>query len=356
VHIPLRILGIFLSPLVAIYTGIVFLRNKFYDWGWRKPCTVSAPVISIGNIQVGGTGKTPLVEFMAGKISEMGLPVAVLTRGYRRKSGQNLIVEVKEIAGLSPQVIGDEPFLLKQNIPGIILGVGKNRCQSARKILSRHPQIVFLLDDGFQHRRMPRNLDIVLIDVSRWSSLPLLFPLTEFRDTKSSLKRADLIVLTRMNMKPDRTYRLKERLEKIYRVPVIEAEIVPQSVVFLAESGELPLSIIRRKRIAAFCGLAHPDQFFRMIEELGGEICWRKSFPDHHHYRSKDVELIGFQAKGKGADLVITTQKDAVKIRGLEGDVEIQFCYLKIGIRVSDSNVFNSLLENAIRSIPQKNS
>ncbi len=352
-RIPLRIAGILLFPLVIIYTGIVFLRNKFYDRGWRKPCTVNAPVISVGNIQIGGTGKTPLVEFIAGKLIDKGIPVAVLTRGYRRKSGQDVIAEKAE--GLTAQMVGDEPFLLKQNVPGLILGVGKNRCRSARSILSRHPQTVFLLDDGFQHRQMPRNLDIVLIDVSRWSSLPLLFPLTEFRDNPSSLKRADLIVLTRSDMLPGQSRRLRERLEKIYRLPVLEAEVVPKSVVFLNSPKAYPPETIRGKRIAAFCGIAHPEQFFRTIEELGGLICWRKRFPDHHRYGADEVERIALRAKEAGAEWILTTQKDAVKIEEWENDSEIPAGYLKIGMQVSDLKVFDSLIEQAIHHRPQKN-
>jgi tetraacyldisaccharide 4'-kinase len=345
VFILLRIIGILFFPLLWLYTLIIYLRNKFYDWGWFKSYSVDAPVISVGNIQLGGTGKTPLVEYISRMLMENGKSVAILSRGYRRKGKEGIIVEGDANLEINPDMVGDEPYLLKQNLPGVILGVDASRLRVAREILKRRNDVTFVLDDGFQHRRLRRDLDIVLIDVSRWSKFPLLFPLTQFRDVKSSLTRAGLIILNRTQGLEKIVQDLKKDLGHWYKVPILTAQIKPESLQSVSSGGILSLKALQNKKVSAFCGLANPDQFFKMMGAIGAAIVWQKTFPDHHDYTEKELSEILEQSREAGAELIVTTQKDAVKITGkLHSSVQ-NIYFLKIFLDLHPGDQLDLMLK-----------
>lgn len=349
----LRIAGILLFPLVLLYTAAVWLRNRLYDCSWLKTCRPDAPVISVGNIQIGGTGKTPLTEWLAGWLQKNGRRPAILTRGYRRSDSSLTLVDERNRNRVTPEQIGDEPFLLKENLPGVVLGVSADRCRAAALIQSRLPEAVFVLDDGFQHRRLQRDLDIVLIDVSRWSAMPLLFPLSDFRDVKSSLQRAGVFILTHWREAEEKSARLRRTLERKYRVPVLKADLLPQKLVSFSGDRSLELPALRGRPVAAFCGLANPRQFYQMLLAQGADIVWQKSFADHHPYSREDLRELGQHAREKGAVLIITTQKDAVKAARWVPETDKQFLYLKIGLRITEERLLTDLLEKTLEVRPR---
>lgn len=346
----MRSLGILLFPLFLFYTAAVYLRNKLYDLRLLKSCTIDAPVVSIGNIQVGGTGKTPFVEYLAKKLEQWGYETAILTRGYRRESNESFIIDKSNRLKITPRLIGDEPYLLHQNLPSAILGVDADRCRTAQRILEKHPQAVFLLDDGFQHRRISRDFDIVLIDVSRWSDFPFLFPLTSLRDVKSSLRRGDVFILTRMEGNEHKAVELENYLTKRFQKPVLRAEFLALNIRFLRDGALLPVEALKDKKAAAFCGLANPAQFFGMLNSIGTRLVMQKQFDDHHHYRVEEIEAMVTDSRQIGADLIVTTQKDAVKLAEVMGNLPKQLCYLEIAAGLRDE----CELDNALKDVLNK--
>lgn len=347
----LKIISVVLFPLILVYTGIIYLRNRLYDLGIFKACDSPLPIISVGNIQVGGTGKTPLVEYLAGILQEKNFKPAIITRGYARKEKQAVLVDADYNSSLSVEQVGDEPFLLIKNLPGVPVAVNADRCSAASLLKKKYPGSVIILDDGFQHRRISRIFDIVLIDVSRWPSSGLLFPLTFLRDVKSSLKRAQVLILTRTGQDPVKINRIKESLNRKYKIPVFTGEIIPREIIGVGEiTGSFPVSYLQGKKVAAFCGIANPWPFFSNIEQTGARLCWKKIFPDHHFYSGGDIEIIRRAVEKSGAQAVITTQKDSVKMdlkdikRFATG-----FYFLKISMRIEEKDPFLKMLEEALK-------
>ena len=347
----LRIIAILFFPLVMLYTLVIYLRNKFYDWGWLKSYSVNAPVISVGNIQMGGTGKTPLVQYLSKKLMDDGYPVAILSRGYRRKGKKRIIVGSDNIMEIHSENIGDEPSLLKQNLPGVMLGVDASRLQMAREILKQRNDVTFVLDDGLQHRKLRRDMDIVLIDVSRWSRLPLLFPITAFRDVKYSLHRATCIILNE-NIEQKQNITLNKFLLEKYGKPIFHARIEPQCFISLVDESEVNLEEFSDKKIFAFAGIGTPSSFLLTLKNLHLNIVGKKYFSDHHDYKIKDLETVQGSANRLGANVWITTQKDAVKIRDLlekwKPASNVEIFYLQTELIIIEENEFVNLLKQIL--------
>jgi tetraacyldisaccharide 4'-kinase len=333
------------SPLIAIYTLVIFLRNKFYDWKWLKSCSVPATVISVGNVQIGGTGKTPMVELLAKYLSKRKQPVVILSRGYRRSSNEALLVDSENRENVSPDIIGDEPSQLLQNLPGVNLAIDSNRCLSAKNALKKWPDCLFLLDDGFQHRRIASDLNIVMIDPSRWSKVPLLFPISDFRDVKSSLKRAHVLVLNQVGKNQKSHHTIQQELNKILDIPVFYSSMIPREVCPLKAEKQLSLSELEGLKVAIFCGIANPERFAKMVHNFGGEICAQQVFRDHHRYKLSHIQEIEIKAKENGADLLLTTQKDAVKIVTFLEQINIPLYYLKVGMEIQPQQKFFNLID-----------
>jgi tetraacyldisaccharide 4'-kinase len=351
VFIFLRIIGILFFPLVMLYTLVIYLRNKFYDWSWLKSYSVDAPVISVGNIQMGGTGKTPLVQYLSKKLMDDGYSVVILSRGYRRKGKEGIIVEGDTKLEINLDIVGDEPYLLKQNLPGVTLGVDASRLRVAREILKLRNDVTFILDDGFQHRKLRRDIDIVLIDVSRWSRLPLLFPITSLRDVKYSLYHASCIILNG-SIEEKQNITLNKFLVKKYNKPIFHARIEPQRFISLVDENEVNEEEVSKKKIFAFAGIGTPSSFLLTLKNINLNIVGKKYFFDHHDYKIKDLETVQGLANRFGANAWITTQKDAVKIRGLlkkwKPASNVEIFYLQTELIIREENEFVNLLKQYI--------
>jgi tetraacyldisaccharide 4'-kinase len=347
----LRILAILLFPFPIIYTFLVYLRNKLYDWGWFKAQKIPVPVISIGNIQLGGTGKTPLVQFIVEILQRWGYHPVILTRGYKRQSRKSIIINKLNRDELTVNDVGDEPFLMSRNLPEVMIAIDANRWRAAMEVLKKNPGVIFILDDGFQHRQLQRDLDLVLLDYSRWSRLPFLFPLTSFRDVGCSLKRAHALILTHREENLPKSEDLYRQFATCYRVPIFAGKYRELALQSISDSKSCNLEGMKHKNVAAFCGIAHPASFFSILAKLEMNICWRGVYRDHFAYRKKDIHYISQQAELNGAEYIITTQKDAVKLAALPIPREVQWYFLRIKFTVEPESEFITFLQDALQNL-----
>lgn len=327
-------------PLGFVHILIVWLRNKSYDWGWKKQHALPRPVISVGNIQMGGTGKTPLVIALLETLQARGLRVGVLTRGYKRRSKNIQILQPGDIEKYRD--VGDEPAMMLPYLKNGVIGVGKNRYKTGMKMMEQHPVDLFLLDDGFQRRKLSRDVNICLIDVSRWSNHPFLYPFSKLRDTKSSLKRADAIILTKFARDPDAAEKLVQKLSARYKIPVLKAAFEPRGFVRLSDGQKVAYREILFTKVAAICGIANPQNYWDLLTSLKIKPVFQKSFPDHCHYKSKEIQTILKHIQHLGARRMIVTEKDAVKLRdGLTDKPELQQMILVLRVQFVFENETN---------------
>jgi tetraacyldisaccharide 4'-kinase len=293
---PLRRL---LWPLSLLYGVGVRARVWLYANGWFKQKRLNATVISVGNLTVGGTGKTPMVIWLAEKFLADGKRVAILSRGYRGANGTSDEIELMK-------------FRLQSRVS---FGVGKNRFAEGRGIESRQSIDVFLLDDGFQHLQLARDLNILLMDASRPLAGEFLLPAGRLREPIAAMSRANLIIFTRAEMGSGTL----EAIAKLDRYPVFAAST--RLLGFRRFGGEVvPLSAdqIGAGPFFAFCGLGNPDAFFRDLGSWGLAICGQAIFPDHHLYTQQDFLEIMQAGKRAGANAFVTTEKDAQNLGGLK--------------------------------------
>ncbi len=345
-----RILRWLLLPFGMAHLLGIWLRNKLFDWNLRKAQQLPRPVISIGNIQMGGTGKTPLVIELLERIHQRKRRAGVLSRGYARKSKNPVIALGGEAHNVTD--LGDEPRLLLNHLKDGVLGIGANRYETGLAMLSREPAIdVFLLDDGFQHRRLHRDVDICLIDVSTWANHPFLYPFSNLRDTKGALKRADLIILTKFERCPDKAQQLKQRLSTQVKGPVVMGTFQPRRLYRLSDGQGMEFGEIILGKTAAMCGIATPEHFWFFLKSLEVKLVYHKAFPDHHYYTPEEVRTVLLEARHQGARWLVVTEKDAVKLRECLADApEIQKTILVLAVRfeISEPETLAALLDGAL--------
>jgi tetraacyldisaccharide 4'-kinase len=260
---------------------------------------VPVPVVSVGNLSLGGTGKTPCVEYAARFYREMGIQVAILSRGYGGDSGRN-----------------DEAMVLEENLPDAPHLQGVNRVELAGTAVEELEAELLVLDDGFQHRRLHRDLDIVLIDATRPPSRDYMFPRGTLREPAGSLKRAGAIALTRCDqVSSEEVDSLRRWVARRCRDKPIAATEHRPAELLGGEKAE-SLELLRSRAVAAFCGIGNPAAFRRTLESLGANVTEFRTFADHHNYTREDVDDLGRWAEKLPADAMIaTTQKDWVKLR-----------------------------------------
>lgn len=287
--------------VVSVPYGIaVRLRNRLYDWNWLARHRARVPVISVGNLTLGGTGKTPCVEWIARYFRQRAVRVAILSRGYGSREGRN-----------------DEAFVLEENLPDVPHLQHPDRVALAETAVTELESEVLILDDGFQHRRLHRNLDIVLIDATNPWGHGRLFPAGLLREPASSLHRAGMILLTRCDLvRRDGLRKLGERVKRLAPgVPV--AETRHRLACFVNSAGATrSLEELSGSAAAAFCGIGNPDAFRQSLAKLGTNVVAFRTFADHRDYTREDVEDLRAWARGQREGTVLfTTQKDLVKLR-----------------------------------------
>jgi tetraacyldisaccharide 4'-kinase len=310
------LLRILLWPLSILYAGAMWLRASLYLRGWLKQKRLNATVISVGNLTVGGTGKTPMVIWLAERFLAEGKRVAVLTRGYRG-SGKT----------------SDEIELMKDRLQGrVLFGVGRDRYAEGKRLQSTEVDI-FLLDDGFQHLRLARDLDIVLIDSTRPLHQQSILPAGRLREPRSAVHRADLVVFTR-------TEQSTPTVCAIQQFP--EMSIYPSMTKLLGfrdHSLGATLQTSCPDPVFAFAGVGNPEAFFANLERWSVRLVGRKAFRDHHRYTKRDLQKLRTAAEALGAKALMTTEKDAQNIDlGFTSGLPVQIAV--VGMEIPDEDRF----------------
>jgi tetraacyldisaccharide 4'-kinase len=339
-----------LSPFGALYSAGVRARLALYKRGVLPAYKIDATVLSVGNITVGGTGKTPLVARLARVVRDRySQRVCILTRGYGRadESRRVLVSDGTQILA-GEREGGDEPLLLAESLLGVAAVLSDADRLVAAAWAQEHLQSeLFILDDGFQHLRLKRDLDIVTVDATNPFGGGRLLPRGRLREPLSGLKRAGLIVITRADQARD-IERLRAELARLSDGrPLFSSRARTLSLRPLGPT-DAPLEAASLPQpAAAFCAIGNPDAFFAHIRSDGQALAYTRAFTDHHIYSQRDAEAISNRARAAGARLLITTAKDAVKLRSLRFDLP---CYvLEIELELDDEEGFLALLDRAVR-------
>jgi tetraacyldisaccharide 4'-kinase len=300
---------------------LVGARDKLYERGVLPTHRLHHPVISVGNLTVGGTGKTPLVILLAERLRDEGWRPVVLSRGYKRKSAGTVVVSKGAGPAVAWEFAGDEPFLIAKRALGVPVVVGADRYAAGLLAEEQGLGNLFILDDGFQHRRLFRNVDLVTIDPAEWSAGERLFPYGRWREPKEAIERAQAAIVQESQTLPNLTvptFVARTLLDGIYR-----------------GSEPIPTQTLKNHSVTAFAGIAKPERFFHALESLGLTLSHRIRFRDHHHYNARDLESLP-------GEVHITTEKDAVRLEGVNLEEFRDLLHLRISVRILE---FDRLLE-----------
>jgi len=296
------------------YRWVMARRNRRYERGHSEIVRVDRPVISVGNLTLGGTGKTPLVEWLARHFRRQGIRVSIVSRGYGAEQGKR----------------NDEALELALALPDVPHLQNPNRVEAAQTAIDQLDTQLVLLDDGFQHRRLARDLDIVLLDATEPFGFEHVFPRGTLRESLTGLARAQVVVLSRADMlDPIARRPIQDRVAQ-FSPAAIWCEVVHKPFALLDAAGkDQPLATLEGKRIAAFCGIGNPAGFRYTLETLGGDVTAWREFPDHHTYTREDVESLAPWATT--ADQVLCTRKDLVKLGVTSlGDIPLHAVSVKL--------------------------
>lgn len=328
--------SLLLPPLSALYGAVTRTHLALYRRGTFQTVKLERPVISVGNITAGGTGKTPLVQWVAETVANSGKKVCILTRGYGRKNPRSqVVVSDGQTIMATPAEAGDEPFLLAKNLLGSAAVVcNADRVSAGRYAIETFGTECFVLDDGFQHFRLARDLNIVTIDATNpWGGGRLL-PYGRLREPISGLSRADCVVLTRCDQARNIDALTAEIRDLIRGRPVFG------STMRVVQSRNL------ESPVAAFCAIGNPESFFEQVRTSGYELVFEKAFTDHHWYTQNDIDDLENAAKRAGANSLITTAKDAVKLTSLSFSLPLHV--LEVEISIENEAAFAELIRTAV--------
>lgn len=295
------LLRIVLLPVYLLYIVVTAGRNALYDAGLLQSESVAVPVISVGNVTVGGTGKTPLVIALAERALAAGRKVAIVTRGYGAPAGEH----------------ADEVALIARRVPGAMLVVSPDKRVGAQQAVEQGAEVV-LLDDGLQHRRLHRDLDIAVVDARAPFGNGFQLPLGPLREQAAAVARADVVVLTHHDlMQPDQLIDVHNQVRAFRRdLPIVHARHTPVGVRSVASSDVVPAETLAGKELFLFCGIASPEGFRQTVASLGAIVTGVHAFGDHHAFSADDVALV--RSLARTAQLVCT-EKDAVKLQSIPG-------------------------------------
>lgn len=345
--------GAFLQALSWLFNGIVQLRWWLYRHRIFHDQPLGCLVVVVGNLTVGGTGKTPVVEKFAKALRDRGRKVAILSRGYKSKSAPMWkkwwwalthaeeppprIVSDGAKVMLNSEEAGDEPYMLARNLPGVIVLVDKNRVKAGAYAIKKFGCDTLVLDDGFQYLPLKGRLNLLLVDKTNPFGNGHLLPRGILREPIKHLKRASYIFLTKSNGQrdPDLEAMIKEQnpdadlIECAHRPQYLQRFGVPAEVVDARE----PLAFLKGKRVLAFSGIATPESFEKFLRDLGALLVARERYLDHYRYEESDLAELFAMAKREGAECLVTTEKDAVRIAETRA-CELPLYYLRLEIDI----------------------
>lgn len=314
--------------LSLVYWIITTIRNKLFDFGiFRSYSIDDIKIICVGNITVGGTGKTPAVQYLAKQYINRGIKVGIVSRGYKGERKEDLLL-VRDYDKIYAEAknCGDEAYLHAIELPVPIM-VGKNRYKACKKLKDSYNLDLIILDDGFQHRKLKRDENIILIDATKPFGDRYLLPKGRLREDLSGLWRASEFIITKADMvSKEKVDEIKKELNK-YNKSIKVAKHGP--VIFRNDKEEMTLKSIKGKKVLVFSALANPWQFVKTIEVLEPSEIKNLSYPDHYYYTEADFEKIRSEAESFGADYILSTEKD----------------YVKYGNRFKEKNLFSLKIE-----------
>jgi tetraacyldisaccharide 4'-kinase len=330
--------------IVGLIKAVLFFLSLLYGVAVKmvssyyllRPRCLDCKVISVGNITLGGTGKTVLVEYLARYLKREGKKPAILTRGYKRD---------KEYADYRRW--GDEPFMLKAKLGDVPVIVNQDRIKGARQAIDEYRADTVILDDGFQQWRIKKDLEILTIDAGSGFGNLRLLPRGIMREPLGSLRRADIFVLTKVNLGEGRLSSLKELLRQINPAALlVESSYAPLGFYELNNPQRLfTLDSLKERAVALFSGIADPDSFERLVVSLGLKVELVFKFPDHYDYKEKDLNSIAIEAQKNNIDIIITTEKDSVRLSKMPATIsKFQIMVLSIRLSIKQEKEFNERL------------
>lgn len=325
-----------LFPFAVLYGLITWVRNYLYDKGLLKSYSFEIPVIAVGNLSVGGTGKTPQIEYLIRLLSSK-YKVATLSRGYKRKSEGFVLADDNANA----EILGDEPFQYYQKFPNIQVAVDADRRNGITRLLEQKdkPEVI-LLDDAFQHRKVKAGFYILLTTYDDLFYNDFILPMGNLRESRCGAKRADVVIVTKCPPTISVTEQEKIRKQIGTDLPVFFSSIEYDDQVY-SSTGQLTVKEIKTQPKMLLAGIAKPQPFFDYLQSGKDEIL---SFPDHHHFTESDISTIKQNAMGK---IIVTTEKDYVRLKGTE--LEEQLFYLPIKSKLlNHQEVFDQIILNYV--------
>jgi tetraacyldisaccharide 4'-kinase len=314
-----QILNLLLRPLSAFYYLGAAVRLNGYQAGILKQKQLSVPVVSVGNLTVGGTGKTPITIELARSLMQFGLKVGIVSRGYKRQSsdrvlvvsdGRNVLVDAFQA--------GDEPYLIASSASGAVVIVSADRYEGGKLAVNDYGCDVIILDDGFQHLKLARSYDIVVWDYNDDPRKMGLLPAGRLREPLSELCRADCLVISKVpeNPDPERMNDIRIMVNRYKQgMPVLTCRFETDGFHLVYPNQKVRITTRGAgTRVFAFCGIARPEGFFKNLEDLGCVIVGKETFPDHHWYSDSDLKRLIENFKASGAQYLVTTEKDRVRL------------------------------------------
>jgi tetraacyldisaccharide 4'-kinase len=337
-----------LMPLAGLYGAGARLRRKAYQQGWLRSKRLSRPVISVGNLTVGGSGKTPIVAQVAEILLRHGYKPAILTRGYGRDHGSDLIaLGPQPERATDARTAGDEPALLARALPQVPVIICADRFRAGQLAEERFGVDVHILDDGFQHFALERDIDLVAIDVTQDVLRNAVLPAGRLREPVSALARADLIVLTRTEIRDPGP--IEKQVKVINsRVPVFRCATGLHGLVDAGSGKAIEAETYRGRPVCAFCAIGNPAAFFSDLRRWGFNPVAEVVFRDHHVYTPEDIQRINKAATEKGAVALLTTEKDLMNLQvQLVFELPVLACVIRA--EISDAEKFGQVLLAGIK-------
>jgi tetraacyldisaccharide 4'-kinase len=335
-----------LTPLSWLWENVYRLRRSGYEYGFLKRASFQAPVISVGNLTFGGTGKTPMILWLADHLASLELVPVVLTRGYKGQleKGAGLLKSGQRFR-LNPHDYGDEPLMIAGKMRKGAVIVGRERARNLERFFPEVLPDVVLLDDGFQHLQIHRSFNIVLFDATMALDRYFTAPLGYLREGLSALKDADAIVLSRADLASDADKASLRRLlsRHYHHAPVLcEVAFKPIGLFDGFDAYHFRVDDLQGRDVVAVTAIASPESFYRTLESYGARIVQRSSFPDHHFFSSADVNELLHQATRHGA-IVVCSEKDMVKLRRVSQDPRLLFLKVQLEFLTGEDSLKRAL-------------
>jgi len=336
--------GVLLRPLARLYETGVRSRLGLYSAGVLKSRSLPCHVISVGNITVGGTGKTPVTMYIARYLTDMGRAVVILSRGYGGSiKGIGVVSDGKNIL-LGPAEAGDEPVLMARRMRDVPVVVGADRYEAGLLAIKNFSPDIIILDDGFQHIRLCRDLNILLIDGAASLSTAKLLPAGPLREPLTALERADIVFV-----KGGGLDRADKELLRQYDIQQTGFVYRARGLTNIATGESIGVKAFKDKPVLALAAIANPDSFFNTLKDLGMKVAAAMEYSDHHAYSPADVGAMEKKIKETGAEAIITTEKDGVKLEGLLRGVDLAAYALTIDVELKDKALFRRAISSFIK-------